>query len=162
MHIDSHFPEAVAAFFARGGRITTCPGFSPQPKPARTAWVDPETKLYRQPKPAPVAMPVDPAPEVDDEDARIVTALHRLAAAGHTKVSAAEVLGITEKMVRIRAKRHAIPFAAGTVASDAELIPQLQALLAAGASQKKIIAQLRIGYRRLRRLIKDNDIKLRD
>lgn len=164
MHIDSHFPEAVAAFLCAGGRIQTIPTIEPPPR-KRSEWIDPSTKLKRQPRPPKQDFDelraYTPPPE-EDEEARIAAELRSLAAAGYTKVYACEALGLTEKQVRTRAARHGIRFGLGDWRTDAELLPLIRELAEIGTSQKNAIATLKIGYRRLYRLLKANNITLRD
>lgn len=142
MQIDSHFPDAVAAFFASGGRITACQDFTPQPRPSRSANIDPETKLARRKTKhsKPLAVEADEkketrAPAVDVTASELET-IRQYALAKMTQTDCARALRCDSKRVFRIAKHHGIVFTSRVRAgakSDAEVAEIIRPLVAAGA-----------------------------
>lgn len=119
MQIDSHFPDAVAAFFASGGRITACQDFTPQPRPARSNWVDPDTKLVRRPKKITKPLEVEPErkppkryyqPKPSRMNDEAIALIRQYAAEGRSQADAARALHVSDKTVSRVARNLDIQF----------------------------------------------------
>lgn len=152
---ESQLAPAVAAFFARGGRITTLPGYEPAPLPRRSDWIDPETVLKRAPKPEPkqlkVAAPIRKDPPADDEAAKV---LRQCAADGMSVSAAGRLLGICESSARRKAARFGIEFRKYNqpTLTDNEVAEQASALFAAGHKLAATANRIGCGKNRLLRI----------
>lgn len=152
---ESQLAPAVADFFARGGRITTLPGYEPAPLPPRSDWIDPETVLKRRPKPEPkparVAAPIRKDPPTDDES---VQTLRQFAADGQSIAAAARQLGVCESTARRKAARLGIEFRKYNqpAMTDDELADQARALFAEGHGIAATANRIGCGKNRLLRI----------
>lgn len=163
MQIDSHFPDAVAAFFAGGGRITACQDFTPQPRPARSAWVDPDTKLVRRPKK--IAKPLEVEPErkppkryyqpkpsrMNDE---AIALIRQYAAEGRSQAAAAKALHVSDKTISRAARNHGIKFVTTqSPQTDEQIAEAIRPLMESGASMAKMRIAAKCGITRLHRVV---------
>lgn len=157
---ESQLAPAVADFFARGGRITTLPGYEPAPLPQRSAWIDPETVLKRKSKPEPKpvkAAPIRQETPKDDEAARV---LQRCADDGMSVSAAGRLLGMCESTARRTAVRLGIAFRKYNqpTLSDDEVAEQARALFAAGHKLAATANRIGCGKNRLLRICYEHGI----
>lgn len=158
---ESQLAPAVADFFARGGRITTLPGYEPAPLPPRSDWIDPETVLKRQPKPEPkparAAAPIRKDPPPDDEAAKV---LQRCADDGMSVSAAARLLGVCESTARRKAARLGIGFRKYNqpTLTDEQVAEQARALFADGHKLAATANRIGCGKNRLLRICYEHGI----
>lgn len=160
---DTAFPAEVAAFFASGGRITACQDFAPKPRPARSAWVDTDTKLVRRPKK--IAKPLEVEPErkppkryyqpkpsrMNDE---AIALIRQYAAEGRSQAAAAKALHVSDKTISRAARNHGIKFVTTqSPQTDEQIADAIRPLMEVGASLEKMRATAKCGMVRLHKVI---------
>lgn len=145
----------AAEFLGSGRKVQQIATPEPEPLPLRRDWIDPETVLKRQAKPAP--KPEKPAHGIKKPmpgDAETAAHLHRCADEGMSLAEAGRLLGVGESTARRKAARLGIVFGKYNEPkqTDDEVAEQARTLFAEGHGIAATANRIGCGKNRLLRI----------